>query len=145
MSDFATQAIHAVPSFDQTTGAVIAPIYQTSTFAAGNPAGFDYTRSGNPNFRQLDAVIAALENAQFATCFAVAWAITAVVSSLDQNAVVLAEENVYGCTYRLFAQVFEKFGITVHYRDLSDPDQWAAIEELSPTLVVVKKVPPTRY
>ena len=106
------------------------PIYASSTFAAGNDGGFDYTRSGNPNFRLLADRLAALDGADYAEVFGggVA-AITAIVSSLQSGDRVLAEENVYGCTYRLFAQVFAKFGVEIVYRDLSDPEQWSVIED----------------
>ncbi|HWI58570.1 MAG TPA: PLP-dependent aspartate aminotransferase family protein, partial [Bacillota bacterium] len=71
-----------------------------------------------------------------ATCFASGVsAITAVVSSLKSGDLVLAEENVYGCTYRLFDKVFAKFGLQVHYCDLSRPENWEQIRRLRPTLV----------
>jgi len=112
------------------------PIYLTSTFQSGNSDGFDYTRSGNPNFRLLQQSAAALEGAQFATCFASGVsAITAVVSTLKSGDIVLAEENVYGCTYRLFARVFAKFGVQARYANLADPATWRLIRELQPALV----------
>ncbi len=112
------------------------PVYLTSTFESGNPDGFDYTRSGNPNFRLLQESLAALEGARFATCFASGVsAITAVVSTLKSGDVVLAEENVYGCTYRLFDKVFAKFGLRVEYRDLSVAAHWEEIRRLRPALV----------
>ena len=112
------------------------PVYLTSTFESGNADGFDYTRSGNPNFRLLERSLASLEGAQFATCFASGVsAITAVVSSLKAGDHVLAEENVYGCTYRLFERVFAKFGLQVRYVDLSQPANWEEIRRWQPTLV----------
>jgi len=112
------------------------PVYLTSTFESGNPDGFDYTRSGNPNFRLLQQSAASPEGAKFATCFASGVsAITAVVSTLKSGDIVLAEENVYGCTYRLFARVFAKFGIQTQYADLADPAAWRLIRELQPALV----------
>lgn len=112
------------------------PVYLTSTFANGNPDGFDYTRSGNPNFRLLQQSVASLEGAQYATCFASGVsAITAVASTLKSGDVVLAEENVYGCTYRLFARVFAKFGVEARYVNFADPAQWRLIQELRPALV----------
>jgi cystathionine gamma-synthase len=108
----------------------------TSTFENGNPDGFDYTRSGNPNFRMLQESVAALEDARFATCFASGVsAITAVVSTLKSGDLVLAEENVYGCTYRLFDKVFAKFGVQVRYFDLSQSSNWKQIRLLRPALV----------
>lgn len=136
---FETAAIHAGSGYSAETGAVTPPIYATSTFAYGNPGGFDYTRSGNPNFRNLDATLAALEGASFCTSFASGVsAITAVVSTLKSGDVVHAEENVYGCTFRLFAQVFAKFGISVDYYDFTRPENFAKIPRERPALVWIE-------
>lgn len=133
---FSTQAIHKGRGFAGQTGAVMPPVYLTSTFARGNADGFDYTRSGNPNFRLLDESVAALEGAEFATCFASGVsAITAVVSTLKSADLVLAEENIYGCTYRMFDQVFAKFGLQVRYLDLSRPENWSEIRRSRPALL----------
>lgn len=133
---FTTRAVHAARGFAGSTGAVMPPVFLTSTFASGNPDGFDYTRSGNPNFRLLQQSAAALEGAAFATCFASGVsAITAVVSTLRSGDLVLAEENVYGCTYRLFDRVFAKFGVRVAYLDLSQPANWEEICRQRPALV----------
>lgn len=139
---FETHAIHTGQHPEPHTGAVIPPIYATSTFAQigpGETRGFDYTRSGNPNFSNLEKTLAALENAQYATVFGSGMAaVTAVISSLDRDSVVVAEENVYGCTYRIYAQVFEKFGIQVKYFDLSNPENYSKITEIKPTLVWIE-------
>lgn len=133
---FETRAIHRGQDFKEGTGAVIPPAYLTSTFAYGNPEGFDYTRSGNPNFRNLGATLASLEDGAHATVFASGVsAITAVVSTLKSGDVVVAEENIYGCTYRLFAQVFEKFGVSIQYTDLTNPENFSVITESKPALV----------
>jgi len=133
---FSTQAVHKGRGFSGTTGAVMPPIFMTSTFASGNPDGFDYTRSGNPNFRLMEEAMAALEGVAYATCFASGVsAITAVVSTLSSGDVVLAEENVYGCTYRMFDKVFAKFGLRVVYSDLSRAENWQQIKSLRPALV----------
>ncbi len=135
-SGFSTRAVHEGRGFSGTTGAVMPPIFLTSTFQSGNPDGFDYTRSGNPNFRLLEGSVAALEGARHATCFASGVsAITAVISSLKSGDLVLAEENIYGCTYRLLARVFAKFGLQVRYVDLSQPAHWEEIRRHRPTLV----------
>jgi cystathionine gamma-synthase len=115
------------------------PVYLTSTFEHGNPDGFDYTRSGNPNFRLLERSAASLEGARHATCFASGVsAITAVISTLRSGDLVVAEENVYGCTYRLFDRVFAKFGVRVRYADLSKPSNWPVIEQSRPALVWIE-------
>src|SRR5512139_1138317 len=117
----------------------MAPIYATSTFAQirpGETRGYDYTRSGNPNFTRLGQTLASLENGRFATVFGSGMAaITAVLSSLSSGDLVLAEENVYGCTFRIFAKVFEKFGLSVRYVDFADPSSWDAIGQARPALV----------
>ena len=135
-SGFNTKAVHSGRGFTGNTGAVMPPVYMTSTFEQGNEDGFDYTRSGNPNFRLLQESVAAMEGAEFATCFASGVsAITAVVSSLKSGDLVLAEENIYGCTYRLFERVFAKFGLQVRYVDLSREENWEEIRKARPTLV----------
>ena len=107
----ATRAIHHGESFADETGTVMPPIFSSSTFAHGNAGGFDYTRSGNPNFRILERVLASVEHCNHATVFGSGVsAITAIVSGLSQGDLVICEENLYGCTVRLFEQVFAKFG-----------------------------------
>jgi len=131
-----TRAIHDGLRFRGHAGPVVPPIYATSTFLHGNPDGYDYTRSGNPNFTNLEDTLAGLENAAHATVFSSGVAaITAVTSSLKLGDLVLAEENIYGCTFRLFSQVFEKFGVRVIYMDFSDRDNYKKIELLEPELV----------
>lgn len=133
---FSTRAVHHGRGYAGNTGAVMPPVYLTSTFEWGNADGFDYTRSGNPNFRLLQESIADLEGARFATCFASGVsAITAVVSTLSSGDLVIAEENVYGCTYRLFNQVFSKFGVRVEYCDLSHAENLSLITKNRPALV----------
>jgi cystathionine gamma-synthase len=133
---FTTTAVHRGRGFAGTTGAVMPPVFLTSTFESGNADGFDYTRSGNPNFRLLQEAAAALEGARHATCFASGVsAITAVLSTLQSGDVVLAEENVYGCTYRLLDKVFAKLGIRALYLDLTKPENWEEIRRAKPALV----------
>jgi cystathionine gamma-synthase len=131
-----TRAVHGGRGFTGNTGAVMPPVYMTSTFQQGNADGFDYTRSGNPNFRLLEQSLAALEGATHATCFASGVsAITAVVSSLKSGDLIIAEENIYGCTYRMFERVFAKFGVRAQYADLSQLENWDQIRASKPTLV----------
>jgi len=133
---FSTRSVHQSRGFAGQTGAVMPPVYLTSTFESGNADGFDYTRSGNPNFRLLGQTLASLEGAAHATCFGSGVAaITAVVSTLKSGDLVVAEENVYGCTYRLFERVFAKFGLRVHYLDLSLESNWEVIGREAPALV----------
>jgi cystathionine gamma-synthase len=136
---FETRAIHVGQEPEAQTGAVMAPIYATSTFAQVRPGetlGYDYTRSGNPNFTRLGETLASLEGGTSATVFGSGMAaITAVLSTFSSGDVVLAEENVYGCTFRIFAQVFEKFGLHVRYVDFANPENYAQIAEQRPALV----------
>ncbi len=136
---FETRAIHSGRDFVGDTGAVTPPLWLTSTFEYGNPNGFDYTRSGNPNFRLLERTVASLESAQHATSFGSGVsAITAIVSTLKSGDVVVAEENIYGCTFRLFAQVFAKFGVEIRYLDFTEPGSLEKIAEHSPSLVWIE-------
>jgi cystathionine beta-lyase/cystathionine gamma-synthase len=136
---FETRAIHVGQEPDTETGAIMPPIYATSTFAQirpGETRGYDYTRSGNPNFTRLGRTLASLEGGEYATVFGNGMAaITAVLSTLSSGDLVLAEENVYGCTFRIFAQVFEKFGVRVRYVDFADPEEYRLISEERPALV----------
>lgn len=133
---FETRAIHIGQEYRSETGAVIPPVYLTSTFETGNPGGFDYTRSGNPNFRNLQATLASLENARHCTIFASGVSsISAIVFSLQAGDVILSESNIYGATYRLFERVLRRFGVRIEYTDLADPANYAQIEGLRPTLV----------
>ena len=132
----ATRAIHHGDSFAAETGTVMPPIYATSTFAHGNPGGFDYTRSGNPNFRILEGVLASVETCEHATVFGSGVsAITAIASTLSQGDLVLCEENLYGCTVRLFEQVFAKLGVRTEWVDFTDPTALTAIESRQPAMV----------
>ena len=131
-----TRVIHHGESFASQTGTVMPPIFPSSTFAHGNTEGFDYTRSGNPNFRILDRVLASLEEAAHATVFASGVsAITAVVSQLQQGDLVLCEENLYGCTVRMFEQVFAKFGLRTQWVDFTKADAVELIERSNPAMV----------
>lgn len=133
---FETRAIHVGQEFRAETGAVTPPIYMTSTFESGNPGGFDYTRSGSPNFRNLQNTLASLEGAQYSTVFASGVsAITAVAFSLKAGDTIVSELNIYGCTYRLFERVLRKFGVTIRYVDLTNPENYAVIREVKPQLV----------
>jgi cystathionine gamma-synthase len=139
---FNTAAIHIGQDADRETGAVIPPVYLTSTFAQlepGETRGYDYTRSGNPAFDRLGATLAHLEQANHATVFGSGMAaVTAVISTLKAGDVVLAEENIYGCTYRIYDRVFKKFGVTIRYVDLADPANHAEIEKQNPALVWIE-------
>lgn len=112
---FATKAIHVGYEPDPTTGAIMPPIYMTSTFIQESPGvtkGYDYTRANNPNFEVLEKQLASLEDAKYATVFSSGLgALTGLINTLQQGDRVLAFDGVYGGTYRLFDKVFSKFGV----------------------------------
>ncbi len=122
---FATKVIHAGIEPDPSTGAIMTPIYQTSTYvqaAPGQHKGYEYARSQNPTRKVLEAALAALENGRFGLCFSSGVAATdAVIKLLSPGDEVIAGNDLYGGTYRLFTKVFEKFGIKFHYTDMQDP------------------------
>lgn len=133
---FETRAIHVGQDYRSETGAVIPPVYMTSTFEMGNPAGFDYTRSGNPNFRNLQSTLASLENAAHCTVFASGVSsISAIVLSLKSGDTILSEQNIYGATYRLFERVLKNFGIKIKYANLANTANYVLIKQMKPTLV----------
>lgn len=118
-----TRIIHAIP-VDPLTGSISVPIYQTATFvqeAPGVNKGYDYGRSGNPTRTALESLVAGLENGRHAYAFATGLAaIDAVIKLLATGDEIIAVDDIYGGAYRLFTQVYEKFGIKVHYVDTSD-------------------------
>ncbi len=124
-----TKIIHSIP-VDEQTGAISVPIYQTSTFvqeAPGVNKGFDYSRSNNPTRKALEDLIAVLENGHAGFAFASGLAaIDCVIKLLSAGDEVLAVNNLYGGTFRLFDQVFSRFGIKVQYIDTGD---WANVVE----------------
>ncbi len=128
---FATRAIHAGQAPDPATGAVIVPIYQTSTFAqesVGVHKGYDYARSGNPTRTALETALAALEGGTHGICFAsgLAAETTIALALLKSGDHVLCGDDVYGGTYRLFKRVLEDKGIVTSFVDTSDIAQVAA-------------------
>ena len=131
-----TRAIHHGNTFADNTGTVMPPIFPSSTFAHGNTEGFDYTRSGNPNFRILESVLTSLEECRYGTVFASGVsAITAVAASLKTGDLILCEDNLYGCTVRLFDKIFKKFGLNTIWVDFSNPDNLYKIKDLNPSLI----------
>ncbi len=134
-----TRAIHHGESFASDTGTVMPPIFPSATFAHGNPEGFDYTRSGNPNFRILESVLASIEGSNYSTVFGSGVsAITAVVSTLQAQDLVLCEENLYGCTVRLFEQVFNKFGVNISWVDFTKSSAVLEIERKHPSMIWIE-------
>ncbi|MCB0483877.1 MAG: cystathionine gamma-synthase [Flavobacteriales bacterium] len=121
---FGTKAIHGGLSPDPTTGAIMTPIFQTSTYvqeAPGNHKGFEYSRTHNPTRAALEKNIAALENGKFGLCFGSGMAaIDAVLKLLNPGDEVISTNDLYGGTYRLFTKMYEKFGIKFHFTGMHD-------------------------
>ena len=119
---FETRAIHIGQQPDALTGAVVVPVYQTSTFqqgAVGKHKGFEYSRTGNPTRQALEVVLASLEEAKFGLAFASGVAATsAVFSLLKKGDHIIAGDDMYGGTYRLLERVFKKWGISITYVDV---------------------------
>ena len=123
---FATLAIHAGQEPDPSTGAIMTPIYQTSTFvqsAPGEHQGHEYARVTNPTRTALEGNLAALEGADHAVCFSAGVAgIDAIMKGLRPGDHVISTNDLYGGTYRLFRQVFEPFGLAFTFVDMQDLD-----------------------
>jgi cystathionine beta-lyase/cystathionine gamma-synthase len=123
---FATRAIHAGMEPDPSTGAIIPPIYQTSTFvqaAPGDNKGYEYARSQNPTRKALETALASIENARFALSFSSGVAASdAVIRLLLPGDEVIAANDMYGGTFRLFSKIFEKTGIHFHYVNMQNPE-----------------------
>ena len=117
----ATKYIHAGMNPDPSTGAIIPPVYQTSTYVQEAPAthkGYEYARSQNPTRTALEEAYAAIENGNYALAFSSGVAATdAVIKLLQPGDEVICANDMYGGTYRLFTKVFEKFGIRFIYVD----------------------------
>jgi cystathionine gamma-lyase len=120
----ATRFIHAGMEPDPSTGAIITPIYQTSTYvqaAPGQHKGYEYARSQNPTRKALEDAYAIIENGKYALAFSSGVAATdAVIKLLKPGDEVIAANDMYGGTYRLFMKVFEKFGIRFIYTDTTN-------------------------
>ncbi len=122
---FATKCIHAGVEPDPSTGAIMTPIFQTSTYvqsAPGEHHGYEYSRTHNPTRTALQKALAALENGRHGLCFATGMAsIDAVVKLLKPGDEVVSTNDLYGGTYRLFTKVFGPYGIKFNFVDMSDP------------------------
>ena len=123
---FGTKAIHSGLIDDPITGAIIPPIYQTSTYAQKAPGehkGYEYSRTQNPTRAALEKNIAAIENAKHGLCFSSGMgAIDAIVKLLNPGDEVIANNDLYGGTYRLFVNVFTKYGIKFHFVNMDNTE-----------------------
>ncbi len=127
---FGTKAIHNGISPDTATGAIMTPIYQTSTYvqeSVGNHKGFQYSRTGNPTRAALEANVAAIENGTHGAAFGSGLAaIDCVIKMLNPGDEVISTNDLYGGTFRIFKTIFEKYGIKFHFVPMGD---LSAVEE----------------
>lgn len=139
---FSTRAIHAGQDPDPTTGAVTVPIYQTSTFVqpeVGVHRGYEYARTGNPTRTAYEAAVAALEGGAWGLAFASGMGATStVLYLLSAGDHVVAADDLYGGTFRLFDKVLRRYGIAFTYVDMSDPARVAAALRPATRLVWVE-------
>lgn len=139
-----TRILHSLP-IDPLTGSISTPVYQTATFvqdAPGEHKGFDYARSGNPTRQVLENLIARLEHGRRGLAFASGLAaIDCVLKLLEAGDEIVAVDDIYGGSFRLFTHVYEKFGVKVHYVDTTDAHN--ILEVLSPKTRLVWLETPT--
>ncbi len=121
---FGTKAIHAGADADPSTGAIMTPIFQTSTYVQESPGvnkGYGYARGKNPTREALQKNIAALENGKHCVCFSSGMgAIDAVIRMLRPGDEVITGDDLYGGSYRIFTKIYENYGIKFHFINLTD-------------------------
>lgn len=124
---FATKAIHAGIEPDPSTGAIMTPIFQTSTYVQKSPGthqGYEYSRTQNPTRKALENNLAALENGNHGLCFSSGMAaIDAILKLLKPGDEVISTNDLYGGTYRIFTKIFSNFGIRFHFVDMENMEQ----------------------
>lgn len=124
---FNSKTIHGGQHPDKAYGAVMPPIYQTSTYAQSTPGGhkgFEYSRSANPTRTALENSLASIENGNYGLAFASGLAaMDAVIKLLNPGDEVVSTNDLYGGSYRLFKRIFEKYGITFHFIGMQDPNK----------------------
>ncbi|HLM46116.1 MAG TPA: aminotransferase class I/II-fold pyridoxal phosphate-dependent enzyme, partial [Myxococcaceae bacterium] len=125
---FDTLAIHAGQEPDPTTGAIMTPVYMTSTYVQAGPGehkGYEYSRTQNPTRNALQDCLAALEGAKYGLAFASGLAATDMLMHLlEAGDHVVVSDDVYGGTFRIFDKVFKRHGLSFSFVDLSNPDNF---------------------
>ena len=138
----ATRIIHAGAEPDPSTGAIMTPIYQTSTYVQSAPGvnkGYEYARSQNPTRKALETALAVIENGQFGLAFSSGVAATdAVIKLLNPGDEVIAASDMYGGTYRLFTKIFEKYGIKFIYVDTTNTENIKSAVSLKTKLIWIE-------
>lgn len=140
--EFETRAIHAGQPPDEATGAVMTPVYLTSTYlqeGIGKTKGYEYSRTGNPTRTALEGCLASLEAGSTGLAFASGMAaIDAVLHLLNPGDHVLAVSDLYGGTHRIFERVYAQFGISFSYAPAQDPEVFLASARPQTRLVVIE-------
>lgn len=139
---FATKAIHAGVHPDPATGAIMTPIYQTSTYVqdgVGNHKGYEYSRTQNPTRHALEKNIAAIENGKHGACFGSGLAaIDCIIKMLNPGDEVISTNDLYGGSYRIFNTIFAKYGIVFHFVDMQNPSNVEALVNENTKLIWVE-------
>ncbi len=124
---FGTKAIHAGLEYDSATGAIMTPIYQTSTYVQagiGNHKGYEYSRTLNPTRHALEKNIAAIENGKYGACFGSGLAaMDCLIKTLNPGDEVISTDDLYGGSYRIFTTIFQKYGIKFHFVSMNDTSE----------------------
>ena len=128
---FGTKTIHAGQHADPTTGAIMTPIYQTSTYIQKEPGdhkGYEYSRTGNPTRTALENNLAALENGKYGLCFGSGLAaVDCIIKLLKPGDEVISTNDLYGGTYRIFTKVFEELGIKFHFTGMNNLEKVSSL------------------
>lgn len=139
---FNTKTIHGGQHPDPATGAVMPPVYQTSTFAQKSPGvhgGYEYSRAANPTRTALENALASIENGTRGLAFSSGLAATdCVLKLLKPNDEVIAMDDLYGGTYRMFSKIYQDFGIKFHFVDMNDLDKFQSLINENTKLVWVE-------
>ncbi len=139
---FGTKAIHAGVQPDPATGAIMTPIYQTSTYVqegVGNHKGYEYSRTLNPTRHALEKNLAAIENGKFGACFGSGLAaIDCVIKMLNPGDEVISTNDLYGGSYRIFKTIFEKYGIVFHFVNMQNPAEVESLVNANTKLIWVE-------
>ena len=139
---FGTKAIHAGVHPDPATGAIMTPIYQTSTYVqdgVGNHKGYEYSRTQNPTRHALEKNIAAIENGKHGACFGSGLAaIDCIIKMLNPGDEVISTNDLYGGTYRIFNTIFAKYGIVFHFVDMQNVAAVSALVNSKTKLIWVE-------
>jgi cystathionine beta-lyase/cystathionine gamma-synthase len=139
---FGTKAIHSGVQPDPATGAIMTPIYQTSTYVqegVGNHKGYEYSRTLNPTRHALEKNLAAIENGKYGACFGSGLAaIDCVIKMLNPGDEVISTNDLYGGSYRIFKTIFEKYGIKFHFVNMQNPSEVEALLNKNTKLIWVE-------